>query len=95
MSKKAKLIRTQYHNYWTNEIEDEKPYGVLGDDYWVLRKGMVFNVYSEPDEVKKICDDLDIPNDYEVICVHDNGTWFGFGTNYDFNRCNYFEVIEK
>lgn len=95
MSKKAKLACTMYGTYdgycdWVKPTN-----GKAGEDYEVIRKGSVFTVYSTPEEVKRISDELGIEDTYALICAHKNGGWFGYYEIVDFEESTIWEMITE
>lgn len=83
---KAKLRKTLYFDFDVGEWDDQKPDGVKGRDYMVLRVGSTFRVYKDPEEVAKVQRDYEIPEDSKAILIDNKGNYFGYKSFDDLNN---------
>lgn len=87
---KVKATRTMYFDYYCEEVTDIKPQGKYKDDYDIIRKGHLFDVYTDPTKLE----DIGITC-YPIIVMDKYGTWFGFDSLKELYECNYLVVKDN
>ncbi len=92
---KAKLTQTMYFDWHSGDLDRDKPSGRCGDDYSVIRKGTIFDVYSDPIDTHNLYSDMGIDERYKIICVDKNLDWLGFDSLKELYECDYLEVKEN
>lgn len=92
---KVKTTCTLYFDWDNDCISMDKPDGRCGDDYSVIRKGTVFDVYSDITETYDLYSDMGIEERYKVICVDKNLDWLGFESLNELYKCNYLVVKDN
>lgn len=88
---KVKTTCTLYFDWDNDCICIDKPNGRYGEDYSVIRRGTVFEVYED----NNVALDLGVDEKYKIICFNKKGNWLGFENLKEFYKCNYLAVKES